>query len=114
VTVVGIPIGISTFLLWLTTLFVAQFVVGGLVGQWLLGRTSEIWPLIGRMAIGLIIIRLAGSIPHFGGWIKFGVIIWGIGAISLTAYRRLQPTIAPGISSPPLPPTTTVGGVQPA
>jgi hypothetical protein len=119
VTVVGLPIGITTFLLWLTALFSAQLMVGALVGQWLLGRSSEIWPLIGRMAIGLIIVRLAGSIPHVGGWVKFGVILWGIGAISLALYRRLQPAIAPGspagpFTTTPLPPNTTVGGVQPA
>jgi cytoskeletal protein CcmA (bactofilin family) len=115
VTVVGLPIGITSFLLWLMALSIAQMVVGGLIGQWLLGRTSEIWPLIGRMAIGLIIVRLAGSIPHVGGWLKFGVILWGIGAISLALYKRFQPVIASGMpSSPPLPPNTTVGGVQPA
>jgi cytoskeletal protein CcmA (bactofilin family) len=115
VTVVGLPIGITSFLLWLMALSIAQMVVGGLVGQWLLGRTSEIWPLIGRMAIGLIIVRLAGSIPRVGGWVKFGVILWGIGAISLALYKRFQPVIAPGMPSPPpLPPNTTVGGVQPA
>jgi cytoskeletal protein CcmA (bactofilin family) len=115
VTVVGLPIGITSFLLWLMALSISQMVVGGLIGQWLLGRTSEIWPLIGRMAIGLIIVRLAGSIPHVGGWLKFGVILWGIGAISLALYKRFQPVIAPGMPSPPpLPPNTTVGGVQPA
>ncbi|MFI5058916.1 MAG: hypothetical protein ACHQLQ_12085 [Candidatus Acidiferrales bacterium] len=118
VTVVGLPIGITTFLLWLMALFIAQLVVGGVLGQWLLGRTSEIWPLIGRMAIGLIIVRLAGSIPHVGGWVRFGVILWGIGAISLALYKRFQPTVAPGSPAgpftPPLPPNTTVGGVQPA
>jgi len=119
VTVVGLPIGITTLLLWLMALFIAQLVVGGLVGQWLLGRTSEIWPLIGRMATGLIIVRLAGSIPHVGGWVRFGVILWGIGAISLALYRRFQPKLAPGAPSAPLaptplPPNITVGGVQPA
>jgi cytoskeletal protein CcmA (bactofilin family) len=118
VTVVGLPLGITTFLLWLTALFIAQLVVAGLIGQWLLGRTSDIWPLIGRMAIGLLIVRLAGSIPHAGGWIRFGVLLWGMGAISLALYRRFQPVIAPGSSAgsytPPLPPNTTVGGVQPA
>jgi hypothetical protein len=46
------------------------------------------------------------------------VILWGIGAISLAAYRRLQPVMAPNIPPPPmthlgtpLPPNTTVSGV---
>jgi len=47
-----------------------------------------------------------------------GIWMWGMGAISLVIYRRLQPTIAPGVPSapfaPPLPPNTTVGGPLPA
>jgi uncharacterized membrane protein YhaH (DUF805 family) len=118
VTVVGLFVGISAFLLWYASLYFAQIIVGGLVGQWLMGRTREIWPLIGRMAIGVVIVRLATTIPVIGGWVKFAAIIWGLGAISLTIYRRFQPALAPtapaGPYAPPLPPGTTVGGAQPA
>jgi hypothetical protein len=88
------------------------------IGQWLMGRTSELWPLIGRMAVGLVIVRLCTTIPHLGGWVKFAAMLWGIGAISLALYRRFQPMIAPGAPSapysPPMPPNTTVGGALPA
>jgi cytoskeletal protein CcmA (bactofilin family) len=115
ITVVGLFIGVSAFFLWFASLYFAQVIVGAVVGQWLMGRTSELWPLIGRMAVGLVILRLCTTIPHVGGWVKFAAILWGIGAISLAVYRRFQPVIAPGMpSAPPLPPNTTVGGVQPA
>jgi cytoskeletal protein CcmA (bactofilin family) len=118
ITVVGLFIGISTLFLWYGSLYFAQVIVGAVVGQWLMGRTSELWPLIGRMAVGLVIVRLCTTIPHVGGWVKFAAMLWGIGAISLAVYRRFQPVIAPGMPSapftPPLPPNTTVGGVQPA
>jgi cytoskeletal protein CcmA (bactofilin family) len=118
VTVVGLFIGISTFFLWYASLYFAQIVVGAVVGQWLMGRTGELWPLIGRMAVGLVIVRLCTTIPHIGGWLKLLAIIWGIGAISLALYRRFQPVIAPNMPSaplqPPIPPNATVGGVQPA
>jgi cytoskeletal protein CcmA (bactofilin family) len=118
-TVVGIFIGISTFFLWYATLYYAQIVVGALVGQWLLGRTRETWPLIGRMAVGVVIVRLCTTVPHVGGWVKFGVILWGTGAISLALYRRFQPAISAGlpgapIAQTPLPPNTTIGGMAPA
>jgi cytoskeletal protein CcmA (bactofilin family) len=118
-TVVGLFIGISTFFLWYAALYYAQIIVGTLVGQWLLGRTRETWPLIGRMAVGVVIVRLCTTVPHVGGWVKFGVILWGIGAISLALYRRFQPAISAGlpgapIVSTPLPPNTTVGGMAPA
>jgi hypothetical protein len=53
-----------------------------------------------------------------GVGIKLGVIIWGVGAISLALYRKLQPIVAPNIPSmpsgpvgTPLPSNTTVGGI---
>jgi hypothetical protein len=118
-TVVGIFIGVSAFFLWYAALYFGQVIVGALVGQWLMGRTSQLWPLIGRMAVGFVILRLCTMIPHVGFWVKYGTAFWGMGAISLAVYRRLQPVIAPGspagpFTPPPLPPNTTVGGVQPA
>jgi len=116
VTVVGLFLGISTLFLWYAALYFAQLVVGALVGQWMMGRATETWPLIGRMAAGIVVVRVCTTIPYIGGWVKFAVMLWGLGAISLTIYRRLQPTIAAGVTAgmPPLPPGTTVGGMQPA
>jgi cytoskeletal protein CcmA (bactofilin family) len=117
ITVVGLFIGISTLFLWYASLYFAQVIVGAVIGQWLMGRTSELWPLIGRMAVGLVIVRLCTTIPHLGGWVKFAAILWGIGAISLALYRRFQPMITLGAPnapySPPMPPNTTVGGAVP-
>jgi cytoskeletal protein CcmA (bactofilin family) len=115
-TVVGLFIGISTLFLWYAMLYFAQIVVGALVGQWLLGRTRETWPLIGRMAVGVVIVRLCTTVPHVGGWVKFGVVLWGTGAISLALFRRFQPAISAGIPGAPmpLPPNTTMGGAVPA
>jgi hypothetical protein len=92
--------------------------VGAVVGRWLMGRTSELWPLIGRMAVGVVVVRLCTTIPHVGELVKYVAAFWGIGGISLALYRRFQPVIAtgrtPGPYTPPLPPSTTVGGVQAA
>jgi cytoskeletal protein CcmA (bactofilin family) len=118
ITVVGLFIGLSTLFVWYASLYFAQIIVGAVVGQWLMGRTRELWPLIGRMAVGLAIVRLCTTIPHVGGWVKFAAILWGIGAISLSIYRRFQPVMAPSGPAvpytPPIPPNTTLGGAQPA
>jgi cytoskeletal protein CcmA (bactofilin family) len=118
-TVVGLFVGISAFFVWYATLYYAQIIVGALVGQWLLGRTREAWPLIGRMVVGVIIVRLCTTVPHIGGWVKFGVMLWGTGAISLALYRRFQPAISAGLPGAPivpnpLPSSTTIGRVVPA
>jgi hypothetical protein len=118
VTIVGFLVGISTLFLWIVTLFASYVVVGTVIGRWILGREEELWPLVGRMALGLVIVKIATSIPHLGFWAMLAVWIWGMGAVSLALYRRLQPVIAPNIPSAPmppmaspLPPNTTVGGI---
>ena len=120
ITVVGLFVGLSTLFLWYGSLYFAQIIVGSTVGQWILGRAMDTWSLIGRMVVGICILRAAMAVPFLGIWIKIGVIIWGMGALSLAIYRRLQPTLAPNIPSAPLPatsapnsplpPNTTVGG----
>lgn len=114
-TIIGLFVGISSFFLWIVALFSSYVVVGSVVGRWILGKATELWPTIGRMALGVVIVVVVIGIPHVGGWIRFGVWIWGMGAISLAIYRRLQPVIAPNIPSmpsgpigTPLPPNTTV------
>jgi hypothetical protein len=70
------------------------------------------------MIVGLLLLRVVMMVPYVGAWIKFVVVVWGVGAISLALYRRLQPAMAPNIPpapmaplGSPLPPNTTVGGI---
>jgi cytoskeletal protein CcmA (bactofilin family) len=118
ITVVGMLVGISSFMLWLVMLFAAEVVVGGIVGQWIMGRDDDFWPFFLRVVVGIAAVRVITSLPFVGHWAGFVVTLWGMGAISLALYRRLQPTLAPNIPmapmpplSTPLPPNTTVGGI---
>jgi predicted anti-sigma-YlaC factor YlaD len=110
VTMIGLFVGVSTLFVWLIAVYAAQPVVGAMLGQWILGRTKETWPLIGRMMVGIIIIRAATMLPH--GWIlKLGVVFWGLGAISLALYKRFQPAVsAQPPYVPPSAPLTPAGG----
>ncbi|HXH68530.1 MAG TPA: polymer-forming cytoskeletal protein [Candidatus Limnocylindrales bacterium] len=117
-TIVGLLVGASAFMLWLVMMFAAVVVVGGIVGQWIMGRDDDFWPFFLRVVVGIAIIRVVTSVPFIGTWVWLIVTLWGMGAISLAIYRRLQPTLAPNIPpapmpplSNPLPPNTTVGGI---
>jgi len=93
VTLVGLFVGFSSLFVWAIALYAAQPVAGALLGQWIFGRTNQTWALIGRMLVGLLLIRIATLLPH--GWIiKLAVIWWGMGAIALALYRRFQPPVA--------------------
>jgi len=118
ITVVGLLVGISALFLWVFVLISAEVVVGAIVGEWIMGKTTELWPLVARMAVGIIAVRVVTSLPWVGGWAALAVTLWGMGAVSLALYRRLQPVMAPNIPSvpmgpmgTPLPANTTVGGV---
>jgi cytoskeletal protein CcmA (bactofilin family) len=116
VTVIGLWVGISTLLMWFIALLSAEIVVGAIVGRWIMGRATEFWPMVGRMAVGIVVVRIITTLPWVGGWARLAVLLWGLGAISLALYRRFQPampaSVAPVPAGPmgtPLPPTTTVG-----
>jgi cytoskeletal protein CcmA (bactofilin family) len=122
VTVVGIPLGILAIGFWILMLNCAEIVVGTVVGNWILGHATDTWEMIGRMALGFAIVRILytplAQVHVLGSLVGLGIWVWGMGAISLALYRRIEPVISPGASSPPLaspplPPHTTVGG-QPA
>jgi cytoskeletal protein CcmA (bactofilin family) len=111
ITLVGMFVGFSTFFVWVIAVYAAQPVVSALIGQWIMGRTSETWPLIGRMLLGLVIVRCLTLLP-FGWVIKLGVIFWGLGAISLAVYRRFQkPSVA---QAPYVPPSAPMAPLMPA
>jgi cytoskeletal protein CcmA (bactofilin family) len=123
VTVVGIPLGILALGFWMLMLCTAEIVVGTVVGNWILGRAHDTSGLIGRMAMGFVLVRLVYTgleqVHVIGLLAGLAIWMWGMGAISLALYRRLQPVIAASAPSgpympPPLPPNTTVGGIQPA
>jgi len=123
ITVVGIPIGVLTFGVWLLMLCTAELVVGAVVGTWILGKGTTNWEMIGRMALGFVIVRIVYTpLAHMhvvGLLAALGIWMWGMGAISVAVYRRFQPMIPPGApaapySPSPMPPNTTVGGTLPA
>jgi hypothetical protein len=47
-------------------------------------------PALGRLALGLLILRLISMLPYVGGWVMFLVVVWGIGGMVLAVNRRLH------------------------
>jgi len=81
----------------------------------ILGKAADTWGRIGRMAIGVLIIRARSRYCRTVAGLKLIVLLWGIGAISLALYRRFQPAAPPAQApyappSAPLTPLTPAGG----
>lgn len=96
VTIVGLAVGITGLLLWLMAMYTAQIFVGTLIGEFILGKADGFGPTVARLALGLVLLRLARSVPYVGGWITFAVIVWGMGAVAVALYRNVkrQPALA--------------------
>jgi cytoskeletal protein CcmA (bactofilin family) len=97
VTVVGLPLGLLTLGLWFFAINCAELVVGTVVGNWIFGRTTDVWGQIGRMAAGFVLVRIVytpiAPLHVIGALVGLGIWMWGIGAISLALYKRLQPKV---------------------
>ena len=90
ITIVGLGVGISSLLLYLISLYAAKIFVGAWLGEQLLGYTVGIGPAVGRLAIGLAVLRVLGMIPFVGPLAWFIITIWGLGALVLAAYGRMH------------------------
>jgi cytoskeletal protein CcmA (bactofilin family) len=95
VTIVGIGVGIAALMLWVIAIYSAQVIVGTWLGDQLLGDAIGFGPALGRMALGLLILRAVGLVPYLGVWFSSLVVCLGLGAIVLTIYRNMRPHMAP-------------------
>jgi cytoskeletal protein CcmA (bactofilin family) len=90
ITLVGLPLGIFLLVLWIVGLYAAHIFVGGRIGEWILGPGQSFGANVGRLALGLLLVRVVKMLPYVGGGIAFIVVVWGLGAISLSAWKSIR------------------------
>lgn len=84
VTLIGAPLGIATFLLWLVCLYAALIVVAGLIGNLLLAGREPATAPGGRVVpllLGLVILFVLINLPLLGGLVRLLAIVVGLGLI---------------------------------
>jgi len=85
---VGVGAGVAGVLGYAPILYVAQVFVGTWLGNKILGDMSNVTSaMIGRMALGLLILHLVGLIPVLGVLVWLVVLLWGTGAVLMGFYR---------------------------
>lgn len=101
-TVVGLGLGITGLFLWLFLIFFAQVFAAVWLGEAMLGVTSGTWPMTGRLALGLLVLRLGALIPVLGALVRFLACVLGMGALAIVIYRHMQqrPTPPPQAAAP--------------
>jgi cytoskeletal protein CcmA (bactofilin family) len=94
ITLVGIGVGIATLFLYLIGIYAGQCFIGTWLGEKILGAGVGTGAMIGRLALGLAVIRVLRMVPHVGGLIMAFVMCWGLGALAVALYRRAHPQAA--------------------
>ncbi len=88
-TLIGIPLGIAALGVWgLALLFcsipVALF-LGRQAAMWI--RQGAAFSPYASLAIGLLLLAIAGTIPFLGGLVRLLVVVFGLGMFALAAAR---------------------------
>jgi cytoskeletal protein CcmA (bactofilin family) len=90
ITIVGLGIGISAGLLYAISIYAAQIFVGSWLGEQILGHVTGVGPALARLALGLALLRALRMIPFAGSLFGLIIVIWGLGALVLTAYSHMR------------------------
>ena len=79
ITLIGAPLGIMAFAVWLAALYAAGIVISGYVGRLVLpGAEGNALPLL----LGLVLLVALSQVPFLGGPVKLIVGILGLGMIA--------------------------------
>ena len=93
---VGVTAGLASVFAYAPILYVAQVFVGAWLGSKILGEApNQTMAIVGRLALGLLILRAAGLIPFLGALVWLAVGLWGTGAVLLGFYRMSRPEPEP-------------------
>src|SRR5438093_2625910 len=95
ITLVGIPVSLMLFAVYLAAIYLGKIWVGAFLGRALLkpaGATKRDW-LLGLL-VGLLILTTVGFIPYLGGVVRLAMVCLGLGAFAWQLYRGSRPTIA--------------------
>ena len=99
--IVGVGAGVAGVMAYAPILYVAQVFVGTWLGNKIMGQPPAVTSaVVGRMAVGLLILRVAGLIPFLGGLVWLAVLLWGTGAVLLGFYRMSRSESSPNAPLP--------------
>ncbi len=92
ITVIGVPVGVLSSLLFLVALYVAKLPIAAWAGEQLLARAgmAEDSPYL-AMALGVVVLYVLFALPYVGWLIWLGATWLGLGAMVLGVRGNWQP-----------------------
>jgi cytoskeletal protein CcmA (bactofilin family) len=93
ITVVGIPLGILTVILWLFGLYFAKVVVAQLIGRRLFASAHGVPHYAATLLAGLVIVFIAINLPWVGWLVGIAITLLGLGMIVAYVSERSGRTL---------------------
>ena len=90
--VIGIPLGLAGLALYILAVYLGHIFIGLFIGKWMLRQhtdTTPVGPLIGALALGLLVVYVIAVIPVIGCLSDLAAILFGLGAICLLIKTKL-------------------------
>ncbi len=87
ITVIGIPVGMISIVIYGLAIFLSQIAVGLFLGYWIIGSFSRVDSrslLVGAFALGFSILTLIKLIQYIGFPLWLATVLFGIGAMALS------------------------------
>lgn len=90
-TIIGIPLALLLVPLYLVLLFLGWVTAALFIGQKAIGAVRSapptgIGPRLAALLIAFVLLWLLGHVPYVGSWVKFGVLLAGMGALVVQAW----------------------------
>jgi cytoskeletal protein CcmA (bactofilin family)/anti-sigma factor RsiW len=95
ITIVGLPLGILTFVLGALGLYFAKTIVAQIVGRGLLRNAESPPHFAATLFLGLVVVIVAINLPFVGGIINVALTLVGLGIIASLLLERLNRTSPP-------------------
>ncbi len=90
-TIVGIPLGLIALGLYLMAVYLCQVPASMFIGRLLTRRSGAAEGkgiMILTFAVGLVVLRLLKAVPYLGVLVSLAVLLFGLGALVVSAWKR--------------------------
>ncbi|MFQ5528438.1 MAG: zf-HC2 domain-containing protein [Thermoanaerobaculia bacterium] len=87
VTLVGLPLALLGALAFLAALYLSKIFVADWLGRRFTASDGSRPKVFLALLVGLVALTVAGALPWIGGWIKFAVLLLGLGMLSMRLFE---------------------------
>ncbi|MGB2959104.1 MAG: hypothetical protein WBD30_09475 [Bacteroidota bacterium] len=101
-TLIGIPLALFIFGLYVWLTYLSGVSAGVVVSHWLMGLSGKkSWALYGTVVVGVLAVQVLTFIPYIGTVVMLAGLLFGLGALLLVLYDEMKVHRSGLVAAPP-------------